>query len=391
MPGNAASRPQLTQDARDALDRVVRGELGAGQMGAAWPGAWTGGHKFSLAFGAFPVPGMVAWFLSEYVGAPDTGRAEKLAWQLRFTFRGHRCALSLQKFGLRLYVDGDLDEESASQLVEELIRKLRSAMQVVERSVFAPFARAQLDAGNLTIRNQAHHLRGMYEHFRALAEQVREPQATGRSLEDVMNAWSAERAEEQDRFFNAVAMVNAYFSWLEHILVLCRPLTPPRPAPDTLRDFIGKRWRDKFRDVFDVSQPGRAKSVHDALHDVAEEHKNTYSHGGFDKRDGAFLIHSELGAMPARLSDDVLGQVVGMPLGQTPTVAAILAVLDDADDWLRTGPTQYGVMYAELGLDLPLQQEHLDRAFAAMTSVDDFRAWLDAFGQHVDDLSNMDW
>ncbi len=360
-------------------------------MEAAWPGAWTGGYKFPLPWGDFPVPGMLAWFLSEYVRAPDTGRAEKLAWQFRFTFRGHRCALSLQKFGLRLYVDGDLEAESASPLVDELIQTLRSAMKVVERRVFAPFATAQLEAGHLTIRNQAHHLRRMYEHFRERAEQSRGSEVAGGSLDDLMNAWNAERAEEQNRFYNAVAMVNAYFSWLEHILVLCRPLTPPRPAPDTLRDFIGLRWREKFRNVFDVSQPGRAKSIHDALHDVAEEHKNTYSHGGFDKRDGAFLIHSDFGAMPARLSDDVVGQVVGMPLGQRLTVATITAVLDEADDWFRTGPTQFGIMYAERGLDLPLQQEHLDRAFAAMTSVDDFRAWLDALGKHVDDLSNMDW
>ena len=46
-----------------------------------------------------PVPGLVLFLLLGVMGMTDLGRDDKTAWQVPFSFRGHRVTMASQKFG----------------------------------------------------------------------------------------------------------------------------------------------------------------------------------------------------------------------------------------------------------------------------------------------------
>jgi len=50
-----------------------------------------------------PVPGLLKYALN-LIGLESHGPGEKVAWWVPFTFKGERCALAHQKFGVRLYL-----------------------------------------------------------------------------------------------------------------------------------------------------------------------------------------------------------------------------------------------------------------------------------------------
>src|ERR1035438_9027418 len=51
-----------------------------------------------------PVPGSVVLVMRLLLDAHSLGRAEKLAWEFPFTFRGRSCSIASEKLGLRLYL-----------------------------------------------------------------------------------------------------------------------------------------------------------------------------------------------------------------------------------------------------------------------------------------------
>jgi len=71
------------------------------------------------------------------------------------------------------------------------------------------------------------------------------------------------------------ACVNAFFSLLEHRLVLVLPFIDFDPADGALTAFIGARWGDKFRRVFDVASDSTAHAIYDRLHRIAEAYRNS--------------------------------------------------------------------------------------------------------------------
>ena len=63
-------------------------------------------------------------------------------------------------------------------------------------------------------------------------------------------------------------MVNAYFSRLEHVLVLTLPFTEIDPSNGAVRQFAAKGWLDKLKALFDLDQDDTAKRIRDILGQV---------------------------------------------------------------------------------------------------------------------------
>lgn len=377
--------------ARAKVDRALRGRITAGSNTGAWPGAWSGGIRVAIAPEDLPVAPLVKWVLHDFVGGPDTGQDEKLAWQVRFYFDGRPCAVALQKFGLRLYLDANgLGEADAASLGREIVATLKRATRVAAQAVFQPFAEVQVRSGQVTVSNQYNRLRSMYEHFREAAEDPPMPQDADFGDGIIAPHWNKRVWIEKQRFFNGVAMVNSYFSLLEHTLVLVWPFVGYEPGGDDLEAFIGHSWSGKFKTAFDVTA-GEAKRVYDELREVAEEYRNTYAHGGFDKKRSSFLVHAPGGPVPANLRhirERRLFEFFPIP---APSVATITGVFDRTDAWLRVGPARYGMSYAEAGFDLPFDRGSVLRYRDAMASPQAFDAYLASLGEMLDRMTNMDW
>src|SRR5262249_2413038 len=159
--------------------------------------------------------------------------------------------------------------------------------------------------GNVTIENQYHRFDGAYRFFREKARGAYDtptplPHVTQRDGRGRPVAWSCEpwRSEIEGGYL-AGAMVGAYFSRLEHLLVLVLPLLGFDPSGGALVRFVAATWDQKWRQVFDLASDRRAKSTYDRLRRIKETVRNPLSHGGFAKKGTSFFFHVEkIGALP---------------------------------------------------------------------------------------------
>jgi hypothetical protein len=341
-----------------------------------------------VTFEMLPVPRLVQWVL-EFLGSKDAGRWEKTAWQFWFKFRGRPFSLAFQKFGLRLSGKANSEEEF-TQLTDDLLRQLDKAVRIAEAGVFQGLADQQVRAGRVTIHNEQHRLRNMYDAFRRKAE---EGPPTEEPNEDDGRLLGGARIfiDEEHRFHYTIALLNAYFGWLEHVLVLCWPFCGYQPGIDDLEQLIGYRWFEKFRKMFDVTADATAKRHYDNLREMADEFRNTFDHGGFGRKRRGMLVHVPGGA-PIQAG---LSSVRGRPHFEfypvpEESLREILAVLDGVDNWLRTGPASFGMKWAEAGLDVAFDPTSVGEYNEAMDS-DRFDELMDRWAYFIDQAANMDW
>jgi hypothetical protein len=383
--------PQVSTDLRHIVARTLSGF-------GSWPDAQAPSMgRIEIEWADLPVPALVQFTLVDVLNLDDWGRAEKTAFQIPFCYRGVRCMVAHQKFGLRLYVASE-DEETARNLRAEIVGKLSRAIRIVERRLLRDYGETQVARGAITIVNQLHSLRGMYQHFREEAEatfvQRNEadddpPQGLDAFLEQVNRGLALDRSGA----YTALAAINAYFSYLEHALVLVLPFTDFDPARESITEFIGMRWRDKFRRVFDLNGDTTAKRMHDRLYDIAETYRNTYGHGGFDKAGGAIYFHvPTLGALPVRLTDVRESPHFDLVPIRPFDFHDICSVFDQVDELLRTNNvSRFGMRYAEAGLDVRYDEHARKRFVEAMESDQQFEELLDQHSYAQDMVANMDW
>jgi hypothetical protein len=382
-----SSVPPADQTVRERIAQVMR------DFAPEWPEEKVprpfGGSR-SLTFVELPMPRLVQWVLAECLGSKDGGRCEKTAWVYWFTFQGRPFNLALTKFGLRLAGSADSEAEFID-LGDQVVKRLDAAARLAERLVFQSFAETQIAAGSVTILNDSRRLREMYEYFRETAER-------GLSDEEVRDLEQGDGfvrlfVRDEHRFRYSVALVGAYFSWLEHVLVLYWPFCGYGPGTDDLQRFIGDHWSDKFKRLFDVAHDPEAKRHYDALREVAEEYRNTFAHGGFGRNRRGILVHVPGGApIEAGLSE--IRNRPHFEFAPVPeeTLSEIARVLDAADEWMRSGPASFGVKWVEAGFDVPFDSKSVSENVTAMDNgADAFREIMERWSYFANQAANMDW
>lgn len=118
-----------------------------------------------------PVIASLRLIMRLLIGARNLGRAEKLAWEYPFMFRGRACSLALMKFGLRLYLESREDADNAAD-AREIVSKLAGASRLLEKNLLRSLIETQVSQNRIIVHNQMRQLRGMYQYFRDLAQEA---------------------------------------------------------------------------------------------------------------------------------------------------------------------------------------------------------------------------
>jgi hypothetical protein len=330
------------------------------------------------------------------IGSRDLGRADKLAWEYPFTYRGRACSLAMMKFGLRLYLQSEEGSDGGAD-ANAIVSKLIAASGLLERHVLRPFVEEQVSENRIVVRNQAGQLRGMYQYFRDLAEAAYAGDGMLARRFDEQHKdsllLSQFRAipEQQEAFFATVAMITAYFSLLEHLLVFALAVSSPAAAQEPLKDFIGLRLLEKYKRLFDVAGDQVAQGYYSRLHEVAEKWRNPYGHGGFDKKDGALSVASPgLGTIPLMLSDIRSHPAFHFLPARETSFDEVTTFFDELDAWLRQGQVGPGIAWADAGLDISFEPERLQEMREAIAN-GTFNDLLERVSYIDDQLTNMDW
>lgn len=322
-------------------------------------------------------------------GAEDRGRGDKVAWRYGFTVDGVPCMLASTKSGLRLHVDAAVgDGDAADQLAGRVLDKLAAAQRVVSKSVLAPQLASQIQAGNVTIANHYSMLRGSYEYFREAAGRAYAGDgrlAGNPGLADLIAGPGA-----MEGWWNALAMVSAYFSTFEHILIGCLPFTSFDPETEDLPQVIGAPWKEKMQRAVDLGEPGAARQFA-ALRDIAERFRNTYSHGALGSGGKAAMsVHLPgIGAVPVTLGEfGIRPELLFVPAAKAD-FDDICCAFDSCDDWLANGLLADAHQWVLAGLSFRFDKRFRAAASSARAH-GQFEEFISETADHVDAIMNMD-
>ena len=201
----------------------------------------------------------------------------------------------------------------------------------------------------------------------------------------VLEIWSATHASHL-----AGAMLNAYFSRTEHVLVLSIPFTSYDPSNRGLLRFISQTWDEKLRDLFNIdAEP--AKGLYERMKRVRETLRNPLSHGGFESKGGSLWFRLPgVGMLPARMSRHASGfHFIFTPIGDTGFQA--ICDLCDAFDKFLKAELSHGWQWANAGLDVHYDAEIRAEYAAGMKSAADFRKLMDRTAHEWERHANFEY
>lgn len=323
---------------------------------------------------------------------------EKTAWAITLRFNGVPMRLEYGKFGMRLATPAPVQQP----LIDEFIKTLGRAFPVTDR-LLQPIVEAQVSRGNVTVPNMFSPLDGRYRFLRERAESAfaSEPTVAQGFVERLRQVESGGTQRgftydilkaEREGFYFGSAAIDAYFSRLEHLLVLMLPFVGFDPAEDNLLEFMSWTWTGKLKRVLDLSTDPDGKILYDRLREIKERYRNPLSHGGFEKEGASLLVHiPQIGSIPTRLSK--FGESIHYDFFPVTEISFKEAcqVFELVDLQLQKARTRFGWKWAEAGLDVAFDHKSLDKYHTAMTSDIAFEALLDKTSHLADAARNMEW
>jgi len=325
----------------------------------------------------------------EYVLRPF----EKIAWIIDLKYKGVFIELTHRKFGMAM----GIAEDASEAIAEEFLQVLNRAFSVTDK-VLRPLIDEQIRLGNCSIPNRRWILNARYRFFRANAEAAYRSQppqkevirfdVAGRPTDWISDPFRPER----EGFFYASAAIDAYFSCLEHLLVLMVPFIGFDPQKEDLLAFIRVTWSEKLKRIWDLTKDRDAKTLYDELRTIKERLRNSLSHGALEKEGMSLFVHvPALGALPASLSRFTESIHYGVIPFREASFADACELFDRTDRYLANGPTRIGLKYAESGLDVAFDQRSVAGYNAVKGSEEALDELIEYHSYLSDQATNMDW
>lgn len=350
--------------------------------------------------GAFPVPELVLFTLRDLMGWRWHGHGEKVRWTVYGSIDDEPIGFELRKFGFTILRSG------GSKVPESrIVGQLQRAIKEVEAAL-GPFAQAQVEQGEVLMVNRFGEFSARYQFFRDRADKayakaqkpLPEKKARGKTkLKGVLGGFvrymNRSAALNRKGFFFSTAMVDAYFSALEHRLVLLRAFTGTPLEPGELLRILGSKWDDKLKAVVAVSGDRDAERLLATMRRIKERIRNPFAHGGVENDGGSLFFHlPQIGAIPAnftRFGDSVRFSV--LPI-EADDHAECCAAFDQLDALLSTGTLHGAHRLLDGGIDPSFDPETLKDYADALAGGDEaveafIEYWSHAWERHA----NMDY
>lgn len=348
--------------------------------------------RFPIDRTELPVPELIKFLLGGILKCKVYGPAEKVRWEVLFKYEGHLCSFALEKFGLRLYVS---DVENISEIRNQIVGKMSRVIRKTETKLFTPFAKEQIKENNVIIANNYYRLEERYLFFKDKVEEELKPKETPEvtdisMLSIVMNSHVQ---SQKNVLYYALAMLDAYFSYLEHLFVLLYPLSTNSKENIDLVKFMSSAWGDKFQLLFDFDD-AKVLNKYNSLKNIKEKYRNYYAHGAFEKRGASLYFNFPgLGALPALLSNRKEKPHFSFFTDKKDMYSEITTVINEFNIWLRSDESKMKlpIVYIKSGLDIPCDQSGLEELKNHFNSEDSLNELIN-YHSHISDIhDNMDY
>ena len=312
----------------------------------------------------FPIPELVLFTLRDIKGLEAGGVDEKERWTIYVRFRKTVMVFVMAKFGFELEYRGHLSD------VNVAVGKLKKAVRYAEDGL-RDYGKMQLRNGNVTIANRIDYFNHRYQYFRKLADEAyvlaEKDREVARSKQgervggiappDIDVTWAGMHRDQEGSFCSA-AMMDAYFSLLEHKLTLTVAFIDFDASNGALADFLGEQWGPKFKRVFDVAHDNEANSLFQRLAKVKERWRNPLAHGGYEKEWSSVYFHLPcVGPIPANSSAFRNSAEFSLHPVEPAGHKTVCEIFDAVDAFFRSSHTKYASEYIDAGFDVAFDPE----------------------------------
>lgn len=325
------------------------------------------------------------------------GRWEKTAWEIPIKYKDVDFILTHRKFGFRII--SNENEESVKKGLEAMAQIHKTIPYAEE--LYKPHIKAILQKNHISLENKYYIILNRYKYFKdktvytfRMADKYKNEKIKQNSIQDVFQLINKNRRKISVGNYYLIAMVDSFFSLLEHIFVLLIPFIPNFDITSIkLDEVIGMRWKNKFRIIFSDTKDNDSNKNLENLVKIKEIFKNTISHGHFLKRDNSFFAQTEyLGLIPVILTEhqDTLNYSLG-----SINQMSFKEIMDSFNNFIKYlknhKKTKYGMKYIESGLPVAFDDDSIKSYNDAMKNYKSFDNLLRHMSYLHDKAANMDW
>lgn len=341
---------------------------------------------------------LVYFLFVDLLGFKDLGKFEKISWSIPVDYEGTAFLIEHRKFGCGVFAaDLPAQEIQAAQIV----KRIKKAVKLAE-PYFEWRAKAAADASTLNVLNHARQLYERFDYFRH-ACRARQAEAEARkdernvetrTLENGGNASTIKIpsfALKREATWLALAAIESFFSWTEHILIHIAILSGKVMTGAEVADLASKDWAEKFKLALPITDKD-TKIFFDKLVIIRRQLRNAVAHGSFGKQGEAFQFHSNAGAVPLLLPHKKDKNAFRFGTGVDYVDGEALNTIDTFIEHLWSGGRAPAKLYIQdSGLPLILTYSKDGTYARAMASEDEMNEFLDHLGYKFDQAANMDW
>lgn len=340
---------------------------------------------------------LVYFLLVDLLKFPNLGEFEKLAWSVPVDLDGEAFLIEHRKFGLGVFASEGPEVEAKAAEVVRLIKKSVK----VSRPYFEWRAKEAAASSRLNVHNRSYELFAQFEYF-LQGSQNKVNEANIRKKEKIVKkhrsggeTWTFPAfASQREAKFLALAAIEAFFSWTEHVFIHIAILRGLVTTGEDVEALATKQWADKFKTALDLSNSS-TKSHYDELMLLRRKVRNFIAHGSFGKDGEALSFHSGAGAVPLRLPDrteTITRQIFSFEEGIEFREEEALERIQSFIAHLWSGDLEPAKVYIqEYGLPLILPYVADGTYKQAMGSVKQMKAFADHLSDEFDRAANMDF
>jgi len=340
---------------------------------------------------------LVYFLLVDLLGFQNLGQFEKVAWSVPIDFNGRTFLIEHRKMGVGVFAhDAKAEEDAARQIVIHIQRGVKAAQPFFEwlaaRAVQKAFVNVVNKSDSLLDRFKF--LLGAYRATAKEALDQKEERIIEKG-ETPNGTWTsvhmpALQLRTEARWL-ALAAIDAFFSWTEHVFIHLSILTGTLTTGDEVAELAEAEWQAKFKRALSLTDP-TTKDFFDKLVVIRKELRNFVAHGAFGKQGEAFEFHSGAGAVPVLLPHLAGSRKFLLGGDFTFDDDAALEVIEKFIDHLWSGARAPAEIYIQQsGLPLILTMASDGTYAQAMASVNEMTAFVEHLTGQFDQAANMDW
>lgn len=299
---------------------------------------------------------------------------EKVKWEIPIRYKERSFLLAHRKFGFT--ISTFTEREDDKEIGIEVMTLVHKATPLTEGFI-NDLMNKKVNAGMITIENEYFKIAGRYHFFRM---KVREELTLNKN--------------NKEGFYYLLSMIDAYFSLIEHLLVLLLPFMKHVDMKEIdIEKFIGSNWKDKFNIVLDTKNNNSAQTHLTKLNAIKEQIRNPASHGNFLKKGSSFHVHMGiLGAIPFTLTKSKTDIKYSFEDDSEIAFKNIVDEFRAFDTYLINDiRTMYPMQYINKGLEVMYDKKSVATYQRRLVSQESTERYIKQIIREIEKHMNMDW